>query len=289
MKIHLIDGTYELFRSFYGPPPKQAPDGREVGATVYLMKNLIALLNQADVTHLACAFDHEIRSFRNDLFDGYKTGEGVDPLLLDQFELAERAVSAMGIVVWPMVEFEADDAIATAAVRFQDDGRVEQVLVCSPDKDLTQLVAGHRVVCWDRRRELIYDESAVIEKYGVPPASIPDYLALVGDAADGIPGITGWGAKSTSVVLSAFGHIEAIPPKLEEWGIPVGRAKTLYANLDANREAALLYRQLTTLRKDVPLSEKLNDLEWKGARAELKALCQELGANDIVEKITAWI
>lgn len=289
MKIHLLDGTYELFRSFYGPPPKQAPDGREVGATVYLLKNLIPLLEQPDVTHVACAFDHEIRSFRNDLFAGYKTDAGVDPKLLAQFELAEQAVAALGVVVWPMIEFEADDAIAAAVKKYKKDKRVEQVVICSPDKDLAQLVEGKKVVCWDRRRELLYDEPAIIEKYGVPPASIPDYLALVGDAADGIPGIPGWGAKSVSTVLSKFGHIEDIPEELEGWGITPGRAQTLYTNLSENREAAMLYRVLTTLRTDVPLSEELDDLEWKGARPELRALCEELGANDIVGRVKAWV
>ena len=178
MKVHLIDGTYELFRSFYGPPPKKAPDGREVGATVGLMRSLLALLNEPEVTHVGVAFDHVVESFRNDLFAGYKTGEGIDPNLREQFDLAEEAVAALGIVVWPMVEFEADDAIATAAVRLAADPVVEQVVVCSPDKDLAQLVSGSRVVCWDRRREVVYDEEAVIEKYGVPPASIPDWLAL---------------------------------------------------------------------------------------------------------------
>ena len=183
MKVHLVDGTYELFRSFYGPPPKKAPDGREVGATVGLMRSLLALLGEPEVTHIGFAFDHVVESFRNDLFAGYKTGEGIDPNLREQFDLAEEAVAALGIVVWPMVEFEADDAIATAAVRFAEDPAVEQVVICSPDKDLAQLVSGSRIVCWDRRREVVYDEEAVIEKYGVPPASIPDWLALVGDAA----------------------------------------------------------------------------------------------------------
>ena len=287
MKVHLLDGTYELFRSFYGPPPKQAPDGREVGATVYLMKNLLALLDDPEVTHLACAFDHEITSFRNDLYEGYKTGEGVDPLLLGQFELAEEAVAAMGIVVWPMVEFEADDTIATGVLKFKDDKRVEQVVVCSPDKDLAQLV-DDKVVCWDRRREIVYDEAAVIEKYGVPPASIPDYLALVGDSADGIPGIVGWGAKSVATILSNFAHIEDISGDLDTWGITAGRAMTLHRNLSESMDAALLYRQLTTLRFDVPLKESLDDLEWKGARPALKKLCEQLGANDIPEKISRW-
>jgi 5'-3' exonuclease len=182
MNIHLIDGTYELFRGFYGPPPKTAPDGREVGATVGLLRSLMALLADPAVTHVACAFDHVVESFRNDLFASYKTGEGIDPTLRAQFDLAEEAVAALGIVIWPMVEFEADDAIATAAERWRDDPSVEQVVICSPDKDLAQLVAGRRAVCWDRRREIVYDEAAVMAKYGVPPASIPDWLALVGDA-----------------------------------------------------------------------------------------------------------
>lgn len=183
MNIHLIDGTYELFRSFYGPPPKTAPDGREVGATVGLLRSLMELLRNPAVTHLACAFDHVVESFRNDLFAGYKTGAGIDPALRAQFELAEEATAALGIVVWPMVEFEADDAIATAAQRWRTDQTVAQIVVCSPDKDLAQLVAGNHVVCWDRRRQIVYDEAAVTAKYGVRPASIPDWLALVGDAA----------------------------------------------------------------------------------------------------------
>ncbi len=216
MKIHLIDGTYELFRGFYGPPPKTAPDGREVGATVGLLRSLLALLGEPDVTHVGVAFDHVVESFRNDLYAGYKTGEGIDPALRAQFDLAEEAVAALGLVVWSMVEFEADDAIATAALRFRDDPAVEQVVVCSPDKDLAQLVTGQRIVCWDRRRNIVYDEAAVIEKYGVPPASIPDWLALVGDAADGIPGIPAWGAKSAATVLSQFRHIEAVPDHITQ-------------------------------------------------------------------------
>jgi 5'-3' exonuclease len=189
MKIHLIDGTYELFRGFYGPPPKKSPDGREVGATIGLLNSLIALLSEPEVTHLACAFDQVVESFRNDLYPGYKTGEGIPCDLLTQFPLAEEAVTALGIVRWPMVEFEADDALASATSRFKTVPGVEQIVICSPDKDLAQVVSGDKVVCWDRRRNIIYDEVAVLEKYGVPPASIPDWLALVGDTADGIPGI----------------------------------------------------------------------------------------------------
>lgn len=289
MKIHLIDGTYELFRGFYGPPPKTAPDGREVGATVGLLRSLLALLGEPDVTHVGVAFDHVVESFRNDLYAGYKTGEGIDPALRAQFDLAEEAVAALGLVVWSMVEFEADDAIATAALRFRDDPAVEQVVVCSPDKDLAQLVTGQRIVCWDRRRNIVYDEAAVIEKYGVPPASIPDWLALVGDAADGIPGIPAWGAKSAATILSQFGHIEMIPDDITLWDLSAGRARRLAENLAVQREDAFLYRRLTTLRDDVPLQESLDDLEWRGAQPRFRQLCSELGANDIPDRTPRWI
>lgn len=289
MKIHLIDGTYELFRSYYGPPPKKAPDGREVGATVGLLRSLLSLINDTGATHIGCAFDHVVESYRNDLFEGYKTGEGIDPDLFSQFSLAEEAVSALGIVVWPMVEFEADDALATAALRFQDEPGVDQVVICSPDKDLAQLVSGDHVVCWDRRREIIYDEEAVIEKFGVSPASIPDWLALVGDSADGIPGVPAWGAKSASALLSQFQHIEDIPDEIEQWGLTAGRARRLAENLESQREEAFLYRQLTTLRDDVPLEESVSDLEWRGARDEFKQFCQELGASDLPDRVPLWI
>jgi 5'-3' exonuclease len=288
MKIHLIDGTYELFRGFYGPPPKKAPDGREVGATVGMLRSLLALLKNSDVTHIGCAFDHEVESFRNDLFEGYKTGEGINPDLYAQFPLAEEAVAALGITVWPMVEFEADDAIATVAARFKDEPDVEQVVICSPDKDLAQLVSGQRVVCWDRRREIVYDEGAVVEKYGVSPNSIPDYLALVGDSADGIPGVPAWGAKSTAAILSKFGHLEAIPEDSEGYGMSAGRARRLAENLTTQKEEALLYRKLTTLRLDVPIKAGLHDLEWHGAREEFKTFCQELGAESLIDQIPRW-
>jgi 5'-3' exonuclease len=288
MKIHLLDGTYELFRSFYGPPSKKAPDGREVGATLGLLSSLIALLSSGEVTHLACAFDHVIESFRNDLFGGYKTGEGTDPDLLAQFPLAEQAVAALGIVVWPMVEFEADDAIASAAARFQVEPAVEQIVVCSPDKDLAQLVSGNRVVCWDRRREIVYDEAAVVEKYGVRPGSIPDWLALVGDAADGLPGVTSWGAKSAAVVLSRFGHLEDIPEDPLEWGLGKGRALRLAENLAAQKEEANLYRLLATLRDDVPLRESAADLEWRGARDGFREFCLSLGDTRLADRVPRW-
>lgn len=289
MKIHLVDGTYELFRSFYGPPPKKAPDGRQVGATIGLLKSLLALISDSGATHIACAFDHVVESFRNDLFPGYKTGEGIDPDLQAQFSLAEEAVAALGIVVWPMVEFEADDAIATATIRFQDEPTVDQIVICSPDKDLAQLVSGNRIVCWDRRRDIVYDEGAVIEKYGVSPNSIPDWLALVGDPADGIPGVPTWGAKSSSALLSKYQHIEAIPNDIEQWGLSAGRARRLAENLTLHKEQALLYRRLTTLRRDVPLKEGVDDLKWRGAQEGLRPLCRELGATDLLDRIPRWI
>lgn len=289
MKIHLVDGTYELFRSFYGAPPRKAPDGREVGATLGLLNSLLALVTKLGATHIACAFDHVIPSFRNDLFPGYKTGEGVDPVLLAQFSLAEEAVAALGMVVWPMVEFEADDALASAATRFLSEPSVDQIVICSPDKDLAQLVSDPKVVCWDRRRDIVYDEAAVLEKFGVRPASIPDYLALVGDSADGYPGIAGWGAKSAATVLAQFAHIESIPKDHSQWGLSAARALRLAESLYAHPADAILYRRLATLRDDVPVSETLDDLEWRGARETLKHLCRELGDSKFAERVSRWI
>jgi 5'-3' exonuclease len=288
MKIHLVDGTYELFRSYFGAPPKKAPDGREVGATLGLLRSLLALLSRSDVIHVACAFDHVVESFRNDLFPGYKTGEGIDPDLFSQFPLAEEAVAALGVVVWPMVEFEADDALATGAARFKKEAAVSGVVICSPDKDLAQSVSGKRVVCWDRRRDIVLDEDGVMGKFGVRPESIPDWLGLVGDTADGYPGIPGWGAKSASTVLSRFGHIESIPDDPEKWNLTVRGAERLAESLAARREEALLYRQLATLREDVPLEEELGDLEWKGAREGLKEFCRELGEEQLPKRVSRW-
>jgi 5'-3' exonuclease len=288
MKIHLVDGTYELFRNFYGAPPKKTPGGREVGATLGLLRSLHLLLSSPDVTHVGVAFDHVIESFRNDLYAGYKNGSGVDPNLMAQFPLAEEAVSALGLVVWPMIEFEADDALATATARFKKNKSVEQILICSPDKDLAQLVEGKRIVCWDRRRELIIDEKAVVEKFGVKPESIPDYLALVGDSADGYPGIKGWGASSTATVLAKFKHIESIPEDPKKLPLGLGRATTLVENLQQNYKDALLFKELSTLRTDVPLEEKLDDLKWRGAYPRLKKFCHELGDERIPERVMKW-
>ncbi|HEX6477370.1 MAG TPA: 5'-3' exonuclease H3TH domain-containing protein, partial [Ktedonobacteraceae bacterium] len=244
MKIYLVDGTYELFRNHFGPPPRKAPDGREVGATLGLLRSLLMLLTTPGITHVACAFDHVIESFRNGLYPGYKTGAGVDPNLLAQFPLAEEAVSALGLVVWPMVEFEADDALASATARFKHEAGVEQIVLCSPDKDLAQLVSGSRIVGWDRRRAILIDEAGVVEKFGVRPQSIPDWLGLVGDAADGLPGIPGWGEKSASAVLAKYEHLEAIPTDPHSWGLSASRAVRLAASLDQHRAEALLFRRL---------------------------------------------
>jgi 5'-3' exonuclease len=289
MKVHLLDGTYELFRNYFGAPPRRAPDGREIGATLGLLRTLLYLLAEPEATHIACAFDHVIESFRNNLFPGYKTGEGVDPDLLAQFPLAEQAAAALGVVVWPMVEFEADDALASGAARFKDHPSVEQVVICSPDKDLAQCVRGSRVVCLDRRRSILLDEQGVVKKFGVPPESMPDWLALVGDAADGYPGIPGWGAKSASAVLSRFGHLESIPEDFRKWGIELGRAKRLAESLVQRREEALLYRRLATLRTDVPIAETLEELEWQGARREeLASLCGDWRETELLGRVTRW-
>lgn len=287
--IHLVDGTYELFRNYYGAPPRKAPDGREIGATIGLLNSLLALVTKGGATHVACAFDHVIESFRNDLFPGYKTSAGVPAELLAQFPLAEEAVAALGIVVWPMVEFEADDAIATAAARFQSQRGVKQVIICSPDKDLAQLVSKNKVVCWDRRREIIYDEAAVREKFGVRPASIPDWLALVGDAADGYPGIPGWGPKSATTVLARYRHLESIPSDYRRWGLGEARALRLAESLKAHQAESLLYRRLATLRRDVPLRETAQDLKWRGAQDQLKPLGRALGVHQLLERIPRWV
>ncbi|MFM8424446.1 MAG: 5'-3' exonuclease H3TH domain-containing protein, partial [Chloroflexota bacterium] len=238
--------------------------------------------------HVAVAFDHVVESFRNKMYAGYKSSEGMDPIILNQFPVAEAAIKALGLVTWPMVKFEADDAIATASAKFKKVKSVEQILICSVDKDLTQMVEGDRVICWDRRREILLNEKGVIEKFGVSPESIPDFLALVGDSADGYPGIHGWGEKSTSTVLAKYKHIESIPKDPNKLGLGLGRATTLLENLQKNYKDALLFRELSTLRTDVPLKESLADLKWQGATAKLKKVCKELGSESIVERVKKW-
>lgn len=282
MRVHLIDGTYELFRAFFGAPAATSPAGMEVGATRGLLRSFGSLLADPEVTHVAVAFDHVIESFRNELFAGYKTGAGIEPALWSQFPLAERAARALGIVTWPLTEFEADDGMATGAAVYGRDPRVERVYLCSPDKDLAQCVQGERVVMLDRMRRRLIDEAGVHEKFGVGPESIPDYLALVGDDADGIPGIPRWGAKSSAAVLSRYVHVDAIPLDAADWDVKVRGAATLAANLAERREDAFLYRRLATLRTDVPLDESLDDLEWRGVDAALPALLEELGDERFV-------
>ena len=285
MNVHLVDGTYELFRAYYAVPSAKSASGDEVGAVRGLARSMLALLREPGVSHVGCAFDHVIESFRNDLFAGYKTGEGIDPDLWSQFELAEDVCRAIGIVVWPMIEFEADDALATAADRFAAQVEVEQVLIASPDKDLAQCVTGTRVVCLDRMRKKLLDEAGVVAKFGVQPAQIPDYLALVGDSADGIPGVPRWGAKSAALALTAYGRLEDIPDSSTDWRISLRGATALAASLASRRRDALLYKQLATLRRDVPLSEGLEALAFRGAdRSALEAIAERLSDASLVER-----
>ena len=289
MKVHLVDGTYELFRSYFALPPIQAPDGRPVGAVRGIVQSLLYLLREDQVTHVGCAFDHVVKSFRNDMFDGYKTGNGTPEDLLAQFELAERAVESLGILAWPMVEYEADDAIATATAYCTGLTEVEQVVICSPDKDLAQMVQGDSVVCYDRRRETVMGETDVIEKFGVSPGSIPDLLALTGDAADGIPGIPKWGAKTSAQLLAQYGHIEDIPHDAADWEVKVRGAAAAAESLNANASEARLYKDLTTLRTDVPMAASLAALEWKGVdREKYQALCDDLGFGRLVSLPHKW-
>ena len=262
MIVHLIDGTYELFRHYYGAPKARDKNGVEIGAVRGVVASVRGMLNFG-ATHIGVATDHVIESFRNQLWPGYKTGEGIEPDLLSQFHPLEEALTALGVVVWPMIEHEADDALAAAAVKAALDPRVTQVRICTPDKDLSQCVRGTRIVQEDRLRRTIRDEAGVIAKFGVPPASIPDYLALVGDSSDGFPGLQGWGAKSASAVLAKYGHLEAIPDDATTWALNV-RAGALAVTLKRDRELALLFRDLATLRTDVPVFESVDELEWHG-------------------------
>lgn len=283
MRLHLVDGTFELFRAHYAPrPSRTAPDGQDVKATVGVAASLLRLMDDPDerATHLAVAFDNPVESFRNRLFDGYKTGEGMDPALAAQFDLVEEVTAALGIVVWPMDEYEADDALATAARRWRDD--VDQVRILTPDKDLGQCVTGTRVVQVDRIRRRVIDEDGVRERNGVAPASIPDWLALVGDTADGIPGVPGFGAKTAAALLSHYGTVAAIPADPARWAVRVRGAARLAAALNAMREEAALYRTLAILAEDVPLDESLDDLRWRGAhRAAVDEVSARLGGLDI--------
>jgi 5'-3' exonuclease len=288
VKVHLIDGTYELFRAFYGAPSHRTAAGVEVGALRGLARSLLALIAEPGVTHVAIAFDHVIESFRNALYAGYKTGAGIDPELRAQFEPAEALCRALGFVTWPMVEFEADDALATAAGRYAEDARVETVIIASPDKDLAQCVRADRVVCLDRRRGSVLDAAGVRAKFGVDPESIPDWLALVGDSADGFPGIPRWGAKSAAAVLGVYRRLEDIPADVASWTVSVRGASALAENLATHRGDALLFRTLATLRTDAPIVERLDALAWRGPEeAALRDCAREMEDRSIVDRATS--
>jgi 5'-3' exonuclease len=282
LKVYLVDGTYELFRHYFAVPKARDAQGREVGAVRGVLASLLGMMREG-VTHIGVATDHVIESFRNQLWAGYKTGEGVEPDLLSQFPILEEVLAAAGIVVWPMVEFEADDALAAAAAFATSDSRVEQVVICTPDKDLAQCVQGSRVVQLNRRTKITMDEAGIVAKFGVSPGSIPDYLALVGDSADGYPGIPGWGAKSTAAVLAKFGHIESIPLSAQDWHVNVLNSATLAATLERERNRALLFRTLATLRIDIPLFDNVDQLHWNGPQPTFEAIGQLLD-KAVIEK-----
>ncbi|HZQ94797.1 MAG TPA: 5'-3' exonuclease H3TH domain-containing protein [Candidatus Sulfotelmatobacter sp.] len=283
MDVHLLDGTYELFRYFFAVPSTKDARAQEIGAVRGVLGSVLSMI-EAGATHLGVATDHVIESFRNDLYFGYKTSEGVDPALLSQFPILEEALQAMGVLVWPMVEFEADDALASAAARAAQDGRVQRVIICTPDKDLGQCVVGSRVVQLDRRRETLRDEAGVVAKFGVKPESIPDYLAVVGDSADGFPGIAGWGAKAAALVFSQYPHLEDIPQDWKHWNPSIRRARPLAESLSAAWKDALLFRTLATLRRDVPVFDSIHDLLWKGPKPEFEAYAQRLKAPELFRR-----
>jgi 5'-3' exonuclease len=271
----LIDGTYELFRYFFAVPPAADPDGQEIGAVRGVLASVLSMV-ESGATHLGVATDHVVESFRNELYSGYKTSEGVPPELLSQFPILEQALEAMGVLVWPMVYYEADDALASAAARAAQDAQVNQVFICTPDKDLSQSVVGTRVVQLDRRRDLVRDEAGVVARFGVKPHSIPDYLAVVGDSADGYPGVTGWGAKAAAAVFSQYSHLEDIPKDWQAWHPSIRRARPLSESLLQNWNDALLFRTLATLRLDVPVFDSIEDLRWKGPHPAFEDLCRRL-------------
>jgi 5'-3' exonuclease len=291
MKVHLVDATFELFRAYYSPGRslERGPDGRPVNAVRGLIDSMLSLLREPDVTHIAAATDYVIESWRNDVFPTYKSSAGMDPDLLGQFRDAERALRALGIVTWPMVEDEADDGIATAVARFREDPRVEQIVICSVDKDLGQCVEGERIVLRDRMRRVTYDEAGIQKKFGVAPESIPDYLALVGDSSDGYPGLAGWGAKSAAAVLARWLYLEAIPDSPLEWDLALRGASSLAGTLREHRGEAALYKRLATLNADAAIDETLDDLEWQGVRRdEFTALCAELGFETVGSRVHRW-
>ena len=293
MQIHLVDATYELFRAYYAPrPPVLGRDGVNLSGVSGLCDQILFLLREEGATHVGCATDHVIESFRNDLFPAYKSSFGMDPALLDQFPIAEDAITALGVVLWPEVEFEADDAIGAAAARFAADPAVQRILICTPDKDMAQCVVDERVVLRDRRRGITYDRAGVLEKWGVEPASIPDWLALVGDSSDGYPGLPGWGAKSAAAVLRRYGSIDDIPAKASAWDVPgVTGAVRLAAVLADQHDDAILYRTLARLRLDAPIPQKTAaELEWRGAPRETwEAFCDRWGLERLRSRPHRWL
>ncbi len=289
MQVHLVDATFELFRAFHSRPPERGPDGRPVNAVRGLIDSLLSLLREPDVTHIGAATDHVIESWRNDVFPGYKSSAGIERELLAQFDLAEWAIRALGIPLWAMVEDEADDALATVAARAAADPRVDQVVICSVDKDLAQCVRGQRVVLRDRMRTITYDEDGVRAKFGVDPTSIPDYLALVGDSADGFPGLPGWGARSAGAVLARWKHLEDIPDDPLTWDVDVRGAGRLATTFRQQRDEAFLYRRLATLGTNADAPDTVDDLAWVGVlREPFEALCAELGFESIPARVHRW-
>lgn len=290
VQVHLLDATYELFRAHFGRPPVADPEGRPVGATVGLIESTLSLLREDGVTHLGCATDHVIASWRNERWPGYKTDAGVPRELLAQFPLAEDALRAVGVVVWPMVEYEADDALGTAATRWADDPQVERVVILTPDKDMSQCVREDgRVVMYDRRKRLFVDADGVRARFGVAPASIPDFLALVGDSPDGYPGIPGWGKKSAATVLSRYPRLEDIPDSASRWDLAVRGAAMLATSLREHRQLAYLFRELATLSADAPVTESLDELRWMGVpRAPFEAMAERLGQPQLLQRVHRW-
>lgn len=284
MNIYLVDGTYELFRYFYAVPPAKDKNGQEIGAVRGVLASVFSMI-EAGATHIGVATDHVVESFRNDLYAGYKTSEGVPPELLSQFPILEEALQQLGVMVWPMIEFEADDALASAAAKAAQNPDVTQVLICTPDKDLGQCVSGTRVVQLDRRREIVRDEAGVEAKFGVRPESIPDYLAVVGDSAVGFPGIAGWGSKAAAIVLSQYLHLENIPKDWRSWKVTIRRAAALGESLFSAWDEALLFRTLATLRVDVPVFDSIDELRWRSPRPEFEGLCQRMKLPDLMRRV----
>lgn len=283
VQVHLVDGTYELFRHFFALPPHADADGNERGAVRGVVGSVLSMLEDG-ATHIGVATDHVVESFRNDLYDGYKTGEGMEPTLLEQFHPLENLLGALGVAVWPMVEFEADDGLASAAALAAADENVSKVVICTPDKDLAQCVQGSRVVQLDRRKNVVSDAAGVVDKFGVPPESITDYLALVGDTADGFPGLPGWGAKSTAAVLTEYRHLEDIPDDVDAWTVKPRGAARLASTLVEGREDALLFKRLATLRTDAPVGKSVEEWRWAGPSKHFAPMCEHLGATGLARR-----